>query len=200
MTLIILIITGLISFAAFSQPAIIDRFVFQPYAIKHHREWYRYITSGLLHADFMHLFVNMFVFYSFGQAVEYYYKGIFGNMGSWMYVLLYVTSIFAANVSTYFKEQNNPTYRSLGASGAVSAVVFASILFNPYQPLVLMFAIEMPAILYGVLYLGYSYYMSKKDFGDNVHHEAHLQGALYGMLFTVVMKPQVLGGFIDKLF
>ncbi len=200
MTLIILIITGLISFAAFSQRSIIDRFVFQPYSIKHNREWYRFITSGLLHADFMHLFVNMFVFYSFGQAVEYYYNGIFGSNASFMYILLYVTSIFAANVSTYFKEQNNPSYRSLGASGAVSAVVFASILFNPYQPLVLLFTIQMPAILYGVLYLAYSYYMSKKDFGDQIHHEAHLQGALYGMLFTVVMKPQVISIFINKLF
>lgn len=200
MTFIIICITCLISFAAFSQPAITNRFVFQPYAIKHNREWYRYITSGLLHADFLHLFVNMFVFYSFGQAVEYYYQEVFGHNWKLMYILLYVTSIFAANVSTYFKEQNNPTYRSLGASGAVSAVVFASILFNPYQELVLMFAIPMPAVVYGILYLVYSYYMTKKDMGDNIHHEAHLQGALYGMLFTVVMKPQVVMLFLDRLF
>ena len=200
MTLYIIIITALVSILSFSQPRITNAFVFEPFSIKHYNQYYRYVTCGLLHADFFHLFVNMFVLYSFGQAVEYYYGSIFGKNAWLMYLLLYITSIFAANVSTYFKHQNNSTYRSLGASGAVSAVVFASILFNPFAKIYVYGIIGIPGIILGIAYLAYSYYMSKKESADHINHDAHLQGAIYGILFTIVLKPEVIRIFINQLF
>jgi membrane associated rhomboid family serine protease len=201
MTLYIIIITTIVSLIAFSKPAISDQFVFSPYMMKYHRQWYRYVTCGLLHGDFFHLFVNMFVLYSFGNAVEIYYGYAFGLNGWMVYLLLYVSSIFAANVSTYSKHQNDPGYRSLGASGAVSAVVFTSILFDPFRSIYLYGIIGLPGILLGAIYLGYSYYMGKKGGGaDNINHDAHFYGAIYGIVFTVFLKPAVVMAFINQLF
>jgi membrane associated rhomboid family serine protease len=200
MTLILIIITVVVSITAFNNPQLQSNLVFNPYAVKHRKQWYRLITCGLLHADYLHLLVNMFVLYSFGQAVERYYSYTFGNAASFHYVLMYVTAIFAANVSTYYKFQNNPHYNSLGASGAVSAVLFTTILYNPYGKIYFYGFIEIPGILMGVAYLLYSYYMSRKGSGDNINHEAHFYGAIYGMLFTIVFKPSLFLYFIDQLF
>jgi membrane associated rhomboid family serine protease len=195
MTLYIIIITVIISITAFTQPGIIDRFVFEPYMIRTHKQWYRYITSGLLHADYLHLAVNMYVLYSFGDDVEYYYGALFGKNGSLLFVLLYVLSIFASNVSTYVKYQHVPGYRSLGASGAVSAIIFACILFAPHKRMFF----GLPGFIAGIGYLAYSHYMSKKAM-DNINHEAHLYGAIFGILFTIVLKPEVVQLFIRQLF
>ncbi len=201
MTLYIIIITVAISLLAFSQPRLMSALIFDPIAIKHKKEYYRFVTCGLLHADFFHLFVNMFVLYSFGQAVEYYYGKIFGQHSELVYLTLYITSIFAANISTYYKQQHNPLYRSLGASGAVSAVVFTSILFAPFNKIYLYGIIGLPGIVLGGLYLGYSYYMSKREeTADNINHDAHWQGAVYGILFTIVLKPKVISIFLGQLF
>jgi membrane associated rhomboid family serine protease len=156
------------------------------------------VTSGFQHADFLHLFVNMFVMLSFGRAVENYYSLYFGIYSNWVFLLLYISSIFAANLSTLYKYQNKSSYNSLGASGAVSAVVFTSILFNPFNKIYLYGIIGLPGILLGIIYLGYSYYMSKKQ-NDNINHEAHFYGALYGILFTLALKPKVINTFIFEL-
>ncbi len=200
MTLYIIIITSIVSLIAFSKQSMIDQFVFSPYMVKHHKQWYRYVTCGLLHGDLFHLFVNMFVLYSFGNAVEIYYSYAFGLNGWMVYLLLYVSSIFAANVSTYSKHQHDPGYRSLGASGAVSAVVFTSILFDPFRKIYLYGIIGLPGILLGIIYLGYSYYMGKKDATDNINHDAHLYGAIYGIVFTLFLKPGIFMVFINQLF
>ena len=200
MTLYIIIITTIVSLAAFSKTSLIDQFVFSPYMMKHHKQWYRYVTCGLLHGDFVHLFVNMFVLYSFGNAVEVYYNYAFGELSWLVFLLLYVSSIFAANVTTYAKHQNDPSYRSLGASGAVSAVVFTSILFDPFRNIYLYGIIGLPGILLGVIYLGYSYYMGKKGSNDNINHDAHLYGAIYGIVFTLFLKPKIFMVFINQLF
>jgi membrane associated rhomboid family serine protease len=200
MTLYIIIFTAAISLLAFNQPNITNAFIFEPFSIKNYKQYYRYVTCGFLHADFFHLFVNMFVLYSFGQAVEYYYSKIFGSNSWIIYLLLYFTSIFAANVATYFKYQNDTGYRSLGASGAVSAVVFTSILFNPYAKIYLYGIVGLPGILLGIAYLVYSYYMSRKDNADNINHDAHWQGAVYGILFTIALKPKVFVLFLNQLF
>ena len=199
MTLLIIIVTVIISLLGFSKGELTSKLIFDPYAIKHHNEWWRFITGGLLHADFFHLFINMFVLYSFGQAVEYYYGMAFGSKATIMYLTLYISGIFAANVSTYYKQQNNALYRSLGASGAVSAIVFTTILFNPYSKIYLYGIIGLPGILMGVAYLIYTYYMSKKD-ADHINHDAHLYGAVYGILFTIVFKPTLLLFFMKQLF
>jgi membrane associated rhomboid family serine protease len=199
MTLYIIIITTIISLVAFSKPQFMDALIFDPARIQSQKQYYRFITCGFLHGDFFHLFVNMFVLYSFGQAVEYYYGKIFGDASEIVYLVLYITSIFAANVSTYYKHRNHSSYRALGASGAVSAVVFTSILFAPFAKIYLYGIIGLPGIILGLLYLGYSYYMSRRDSSDNINHDAHWQGAVYGILFTIVLKPVVIRIFLDQL-
>jgi membrane associated rhomboid family serine protease len=156
------------------------------------------VTSGFQHADFLHLFVNMFVMLSFGRAVESYYSLVFGIYGNWVFLLLYISSIFAANLSTLYKYQNKSAYNALGASGAVSAIVFTSILFNPFNKIYLYGIIGLPGILLGAIYLAYSYYMSKKQ-SDNINHEAHFYGAVYGVLFTLALKPKVINIFMYKI-
>jgi membrane associated rhomboid family serine protease len=156
------------------------------------------VTSGFQHADFLHLFVNMFVMLSFGRAVENYYSQIFGIYSNWVFLLLYISSIFAANLSTLYKYQNTSSYNALGASGAVSAIVFTSILFNPFNKIYLYGIIGLPGILLGAIYLAYSYYMSKKQ-SDNINHEAHFYGAVYGVLFTLALKPKVINIFMYKI-
>jgi membrane associated rhomboid family serine protease len=197
-TLAIIIITAAISLIGFSNTTFSLKLIFTPYRTIHFNEWWRIVSCGLLHADFFHLFINMFVLYSFGQAVEYYYHFAFGNVSGAMFVLLYISSIAAANVSTLLKHQNSLNYKSLGASGAVSAIVFTSILFNPYAKIYLYGIIGLPGILLGIAYLIYSYYMSKRG-DDNINHEAHFYGAVYGMLFTVVFKPVLFLHFIKQL-
>jgi membrane associated rhomboid family serine protease len=184
MTLAIILITALISISAFYTPRLLERFMFEPYMVKHHKQWYRYVTCGFIHADYLHLIFNMWALYIFGGIVEFYYGAIFGKNAALMYALLYVTAIFAANVSTYMKFQDAPGYRSLGASGATSAVMLVAILFEPSLHLY-----GLPGPIVAVLYLGGSYYASKRS-NDNINHEAHLYGAIYGVLFTLFLKPE----------
>lgn len=198
MTIYIIIATVIISLVCFNNHSLNAKLIFNPYLVKHHNEWYRMVSSGFQHADFLHLFINMFVLLSFGSAVEDYYALAFGAHGNWVFLLLYISSIFAANVSTLYKYQNNSAYNALGASGAVSAVVFTSILFNPFNKIYLYGIIGLPGILLGIIYLGYSYYMSKKQ-NDNINHEAHFYGAVYGILFTLALKPKVINIFIYEL-
>jgi len=198
MTIILILITTLVSFIGFYNNTVTSKLIFDPLAIKQNKEWWRFVTCGLLHSDFLHLFINMFVLYSFGQATEMYYSYAFGSKSTVLYLMLYISGIFAANVSTYYKYQNSPTYRSLGASGAVSAVLFTTLIFNPYAKIYLYGILGLPGILLGVAYLIYSYYMSKKE-GDHINHEAHFYGALYGILFPIAFKPALFLVFIRQL-
>jgi membrane associated rhomboid family serine protease len=198
MTIYIIIATVIISLICFNNHNLNAKLIFNPYLVKHNKEWYRMVTSGFQHADFLHLFVNMFVMLSFGRAVENYYSLVFGQYSDWAFLLLYISSIFAANVSTLYKYQNNSAYNALGASGAVSAILFTSILFNPFNKIYLYGIIGLPGILLGAIYLGYSYYMSKKQ-SDHINHEAHFYGAVYGILFTLALKPKVINIFIYEM-
>jgi membrane associated rhomboid family serine protease len=137
----------------------------------------------------MHLLVNMFVLYSFGSVVEYFYSGIFGLKGYLYYALLYLGGVVLSVTPAYGKHKDNPAYSAVGASGAVSAVVFASIIINPLAPLGILFIpFNVPAIIFGALYLVYSAYMTGKNV-DNVGHDAHFWGAIFGILFTIAIKP-----------
>lgn len=198
MTIAIILITSLISLAGFYNNTVSDALIFNPYLIKHKKEWWRFLTCGLLHADFIHLFINMFVLFSFGQATEHYYSYAFGSKATLMYLTLYISGIFAANVSTYYKFHHIPTYRSLGASGAVSAILFTTLVFNPYAKIYLYGIIGLPGIVIGLAYLVYSYYMSKKE-GDHINHEAHFYGAIYGFIFPIAFKPALFLVFINQL-
>ncbi|MDQ3109742.1 MAG: rhomboid family intramembrane serine protease [Bacteroidota bacterium] len=195
-TYIIIGLTCVISFLTMQNNEIKGRYMFNAYAIAHHREWWRFFTHGVLHADFMHLFVNMLSFYFLGPWVERLFIHYFGKtMGEVNYLLLYIGALLFSSLFTFFKQKDNRYYNALGASGAVSAVVFAYILMNPVQPLNLFLAIPIPGWIYGILYLVYSSYMSKKEL-DNIGHDAHFWGAAYGFVLTILMKPVFFSEFI----
>ncbi len=197
-TLLIIVLTSVVSALALQNRSILDRYIFNPYIIQQRKEWYRFVSSGLLHADWIHLLVNMFVLFSFGFVLEEYFQEVFGEKGDVYFVLLYVGGMMASVLPTFKKQKDNPSYNALGASGAVSAVVFSFILFNPLQKLCLYGILCLPGIIFGVLYLFYCYYMSKKGQG-NVNHDAHLWGALYVFFFTVLLKPALFIGFIQQI-
>lgn len=197
LTLPIIALTAIISILSFSRSEMMEKLIFHPYSIHQRKEWYRFLSSGFLHGDWIHLLINMFVLYSFGQAVEHYYGYFFGKMGPILYLLLYSSSIIAANATTYYRQLNNPGYRALGASGAVSAVVLTSVLFQPTAKIYLYGLIGIPGYLAGILYLIYSQYASRQG-ADNINHEAHFYGAVYGVVFTLVMKPGIFKFFLNQ--
>lgn len=199
MTLILIIATAALSIPAFKNPELSFRAVFYPFRIKRYGEYYRFISSGFLHNDWMHLIVNMFVLYSFGPNLESYYNYYYGWKGHLLYLLFYVLAIAVANISTYFKYKDKEYYRSLGASGAVSAVVFSFIFFNPQARLMLIFLpIPVNAVLMGILYIAYSIYMGRRG-SDHINHEAHLYGALYGFVLQAALHPQLLPRFFEEI-
>jgi membrane associated rhomboid family serine protease len=192
MTIILIAITVIFSVIAFSNSRLFSRLTYLPFGIKYNHEGYRFFSYALIHTDFIHLFVNMFVLYSFGNVVEYYYSGIFGIKGYLYFLLLYLGGIVLSVTPSYGKNKDNPSYSAVGASGAVSAVVFTSIIFNPLAPIGILFIpFNIPAIVFGVLYLAYSAYMTGKA-ADNVGHDAHFWGAIFGIFYTIALKPTLL--------
>lgn len=198
-TLIIIIVTVLISYQGLSRPGILDTLKHHPYREHRDREWYRLITSGFVHGSWMHLGVNMYVFYVFGSNIEQTYEAIFGEtMGKINYVVLYVLTIIAGDIPTFFKYRNHPGYASVGASGAVSGILFIYILLYPWSTLSLYFILPIPAILFGVGYLWYSSWAVKNS-RDNIDHMAHFYGALFGILFTLALAPETGMVFINQI-
>lgn len=185
-TVIIIIITALISFSGFSNQKIIDDLIFYPPAVTQRNQWYRFFSCGLIHADVAHLLFNMLSLYLFGRFVEKTFIEIFAENGKWIYLLMYVSSLLVCLLPTYFKNRNNYQYKSLGASGAVSAVVFAGLMVAPYVE-VGFFIIPpiIPGFIFGPLYLLISAWLDRKG-GGSINHSAHLWGALYGVLFIIV--------------
>lgn len=177
------------------------RGVMWPYEVHRRGEYYRFISSGFLHADLPHLFFNMFTLYFFGQNLEWAVSAL-DLGGETIFLLLYTGALIVSDMPTYFRERHNPSFRSLGASGAVSAVVFAVILFNPWGSIYLYGAIRLSAALYAVLFLAYCIYMGKKG-QDNIHHEAHLWGAVFGLAFMLVVlalkRPELLQMLLEEL-
>lgn len=197
-TLLIIILTSAVSVLAFQNESIRERFIFNPYIINQKKEWFRFISSGFLHADWIHLLVNMFVLFSFGYALEDYFHAYFGEKAQVYFILLYVGGLMTSVLPTFKKQKNNPSYNALGASGAVSSVVFSFILFNPLHELCLYGILCLPGIIFGVIYLFYCYYMGKKG-QDNINHDAHMWGALYGFFFTIILKPGLFISFIEQI-
>lgn len=195
--MILVVLTTIISFVSFNSSRLMDALIFWPPAISMRRQYYRFITCGFIHADLVHLAFNMFTLYFFGRGLEVYYMGRLG-LQHWYFTLLYFSAIVIANIPSYLKQHDNYNYRSLGASGAVCAVLFAFILISPWEKLELYATLPIPAILYAVLFLVYTVYMSRRG-GDNVNHDAHLWGAIYGMVFTVIARPSVMGTFLNEL-
>ena len=187
-TIIIIIITCIISITAFSNDKVFDDLIFYPPAIANQNQFYRFFTCGFIHADYAHLFFNMYSLYMFGGLVETQFNFVFGSNGKWLYLLMYLTSLFFCLLPTYNKNKNNYHYQSLGASGAVSAVVFAFIFLDPLQklgPIGLSERFMIPGVVFGILYLVISSYLDKKGKG-NINHSAHIWGALYGIVFLII--------------
>lgn len=193
-TLVILAITCLVSFAAFSNPRLLERLVLWPPAISRSHQYDRLLTCGLVHADFGHLLFNMFTFLSFGAYMERQFTPRIGALG---YALFYAGGVVLSALPSYLRHQDDTNYRSLGASGAVSAVLFAYILIRPWSML-LIFAVPVPAIVFAVAYLAYTIYMDRRQ-TDRINHSAHLWGAVYGIVFTIALEPSVLGRFFEQL-
>lgn len=191
---IIIAITVIVSIAAWqNNNKYIEKLIFWPRLIKGNpKEAYRFITSGFIHADFMHLFFNLFTLYFFGRYVEI-------LMGGFQYVIFYLLALIVSHITTYIKYQNNWQYRSLGASGAVSAVLFAFIFFAPWEKVALFGILELPAIVFAVLYLGITFYLSKKEAGA-INHDAHLWGSLFGWIYVAIfIDPRFGLTFIENI-
>jgi len=202
MTYIIIAATALVSLLALSNGTLMSKLLMSPYLIMRQKEWYRLISHAFVHADYIHLFINMIVFLSFGLAVENMFEqlsknGIIGSP-SLHFVLLYFGGIVISSLTTLRKHKDNYYYRSVGASGAVSAVVFTSIFFSPLSNLYLMGIIPIPAIVFGVGYLVYSHYMRKKS-SDNINHDAHFVGAVFGFIYPLLIDPKLFKVFLNGL-
>ncbi len=198
MTLYILVLTVAISIIALYNREVMSKLIFNPYMIGVRKEWWRFVTCGFIHADWLHLGVNMLVFFSFGKVVEMYYAAVFDDKATFYFLLLYIGGIVISITPSYKKHLNNAGYNALGASGAVAAILFTAILFDPLRPIYLYAIIKVPGILLGVAYLFYSYYMDKRG-NDHINHDAHFWGAVFGVVFTIALKPSLLLHFIDNL-
>jgi membrane associated rhomboid family serine protease len=207
-TLLIIIVTVVISFIAMNNNDLMNKLIFHPYSIaKEPSQWYRAITCGLIHADIPHLAFNMFSFYMFGEMVEKYFELIFGQLGTFFYLLLYISSLAVCIIPTYLSHKTHYNYRSLGASGAVSAIVFAGIFLQPTMQIGFFIVPPIiPGFVFGPIYLALTVYLSKKGPGA-INHSAHLWGALYGLVFLIVTakiagmdgQADVLGSFIFQV-
>lgn len=185
-TLVILLLTCVISFTAFSNDKITEDLIFYPPAITNRNQWYRFVTCGFIHADFMHLAFNMYTFYLFGDMVEKAFLLIFPETGRALYIILYIASLVVCLLPTYLQHKNNYHYRSLGASGAVSAVIFVGIFLNPTMGMgIFPIPFSIPAFIFGPLYLFISAYLAKKGHG-NINHSAHIWGAMFGIIFFII--------------
>ncbi len=193
-TIAIIIITVITSLRAFNDRMLHQRMLFNPYLTKKDKDYVRFITSGLIHADYLHLGLNMYVLYLFGQWVEPTFNYLFGPLGSLAYVVMYFVGIVVSHSISFFKHKDNPYYNSLGASGAVSAVVFSAIVMYPIDLQIW----RIPGVIFGILYLGYSHYMSDKN-TDRIGHDAHFAGAIFGILFTLAIRPKFAIEFVQKI-
>ena len=193
-TLLLIAATCVVSLIALRTPSLLMRLILWPPAIDRHRQYDRLVTYGFIHADIWHLFFNMFTLFFFGRQIE---GWMAEQKGPWVFPVFYLSALVVSILPTYLKHQKDPNYRSLGASGAVSAVLFAFIMLAPWATIGVFF-IPMPAIVFAVLYIAYSIWMDKRG-GDNINHGAHLAGAAYGVLFLVVMDPGVVNHFLQEL-
>ncbi len=189
---IIFIFTIVTSVYAFNDPALFGKFMLHPYSVSRKAKVYTLITSGLIHADWMHLFFNMFTFYAFAFQLE-------RIIGHWQFGVLYFLGLVLSDIPSVVKHKDDFHYNSLGASGAISAVLFSYILFNPLSKIgIFPLPFGIYAVAFGFLYLIYCWYMSKNS-RDNINHDAHLFGALTGLIVTVILIPGIINHFISAL-
>src|SRR4030042_6162346 len=202
MTYLLIAFTVLITFTAFRRENWFSKFQFNAYQVYHRKEVYRLLTHGFLHANWMHLIVNMIVLFFFGPHVEGYLKQILPEtipyLGRMVFLLFYFAAIVISSLISLYKQKDNAWYNAVGASGAVSAVLFFFIFFRPWEMLYFYGIIPIPGIIMGILYLVYSYYMSKKG-EDNINHDAHYIGAVFGFIFPLFIDYKLIFIFLNQL-
>jgi membrane associated rhomboid family serine protease len=198
-TIIIILITSLISIGSFNNVALKEKLIFSPYQYSKNKKWWIVLSHGFIHADFLHLFFNMYVLYIFGPALEYFFINS-SEIGGFYYVGFYLLGIIFSTLPSIIKNHNNPNYRSLGASGAVSSVVFAYIIIYPLRELglILIPGLFLPGFIFGVLYLIAEHYLSKKQY-SNIAHDAHISGSLFGVFFIIIYDYNNLLIFFQKI-
>jgi membrane associated rhomboid family serine protease len=196
---IIFALTIGISLFIFNKPEQHRELMLHPYSIMHGRRYHTLITSGFIHADLPHLILNMVTFYFFAFSLELFMVAKAGVVGHILFAVLYLLSIVLADMYSVFRHKNNPGFFSLGASGAIAAVMFSYILFDPGSELgTMFFPVLIPAPIFAVLYMIFTYYSSRKQY-DNINHDAHLWGAVAGIVLTIIFFPGVLPDFIQEV-
>ena len=194
-TLLLIAATSVVSWLGFGDRRIIDRMILWPPAVSRGRQYWRLVSYGFVHADMAHLLFNMVTLFFFGRLIEQVMLRLTGTLLT--FPLFYLGALLVSILPSYLKHQRDPQYLSLGASGAVSAVLFAYILLAPWS-LIFVFFIPAPAVLYAVFYVGYSLWMDRRG-GDHVNHSAHLAGAAFGVMFMLAMEPRLLQVFLHEL-
>lgn len=197
-TLIIIIGTALVSYQAFNKPDIFYKLLHNPFSVVHRKEYSRIITHGFVHGSWPHLIFNMYVLWMFGGIVEEMFKAYY-QLGRFYFIFIYFGGMAFATLPSLKKHKDNPNYNSVGASGAVSAVVFLAILLNPLMKMGLLFIpIMIPAFIFGPLYILAEYYLDKRS-GSNIAHDAHLYGALFGIIGTILIDYNILIRFFEQV-
>ena len=199
-TLILIVVTAAVSLLCFSRQEAFNGLKFSAYAVWHKRQWYRMLSYGLVHGGWGHLLFNMITLYCFGRIVEQYFAAAFGaTTGLVLYVVLYVTALVVSTVGDLIKFRDNSYYSAVGASGAVSAILFAAILFEPKMGIyIYLIPIPVPAFIFAPIYLIYCIVMARKNV-DNIGHSAHFWGAVYGLLFPLLLRPDIFQHFLSQL-
>ena len=198
-TYILIALSVLASYYAWNRTDKLYAWMLNPYSVVHRNQYYRILTSGFIHHDWTHLIFNMITLYFFGRNMEYVLNYYHGGGGVVYFIALYFIGMAVADIPSIIKHRDHPNYNSLGASGAVSAVLFASILFSPTNKIFLFFIpVGMPGYIFGALYLIYSYYQGRK-MADNINHDAHLYGALFGIIFSILIQPSVIPHFFEQI-
>ena len=196
-TILIIIITAIISYVSQNRQDIMQKLIMHPYTVSREKQYYRLLTSGFIHSGLIHFFFNMLALYFFGPWIENIFKELHPGSGGLLYIVFYLSAIVVSDLTSLRKHKDNPGYFSLGASGAVSAIVFSWIMFFPTRTIYVYF-IPMPGFILGVLYLIYSFYQSKNP-NSHINHDAHLWVAVYGVIFTTILYPSVIPRFIQQL-
>jgi membrane associated rhomboid family serine protease len=188
------------SYTAFHNPETMNKLQFNAYAIHHHKQWYRFFSYAFVHADWVHLLLNMYVLWAFGDIVMMFFRYYFANLANLYFLGLFIPATGISVIWSYFRHRNDAYYNAVGASGAVSAVVFASIILYPHGKMgLLFFPVMIPSWIFGILYLVYTIVMAKRG-NDNIGHDAHLWGAVYGILYTLLTVPGAYENFVTGIF
>jgi membrane associated rhomboid family serine protease len=192
----IILFTVVVSIVCFNNEELFNRLKFNAFDVKHSNQWYRFFSYGFLHSGWVHLLINMVVLYSFGGLVEHFFMGLFHEKYILYYILLYMGGLLLSIIPAFGKHKNDVFYNAVGASGAVSSVIFASIIIFPQAPIsFFLIPIEIPSWIFGIFYVVYEFYMSRRA-KDNIGHDAHFWGAVYGVIFTIALNPALATKFL----